>query len=326
MALVLGLSDVAFDLSTLDTTELVQEPFPIQFSDFFAVVSNSSIIIIEGTGFTYTNQPNFVFPITGTIRSFESITFSIYGLNLAVSQVLPILRQPGSQGPAFLEVLLSGDDSIIGGDQADILVRYAGNDLIAGGADNDSLDGGLGFDTLDGGSGGDLLRGGFSRDELYGGSGNDTLRGGNGFDFLNGPLNSDELFGGLGNDTLRGEAGDDILNGGPGNDLLGGGSGNDTYVFDAPNLGVDTIDSDFTIGDRIQVSAAGFGGGLTVGILPASAFVRGAVALDSSDRFIYNSTTGALLFDPDGTGAAIAVQFATLSFQPFLISADIQVV
>ena len=60
--------------------------------------------------------------------------------------------------------------------------------------------------------------------------------------------------------------------------------------------------------------------------MSSSAFYAGAAAHDSTDRIIYNSNTGALSYDPDGTGAAAAVQFAELSpglvltYQDFLIT------
>lgn len=63
-----------------------------------------------------------------------------------------------------------------------------------------------------------------------------------------------------------------------------------------------------------------------VGALPSDQFTFSSSAADESDRFIYNSTTGAMFFDVDGTGSAAQVQFATLSTGLFLISTDISVI
>lgn len=73
--------------------------------------------------------------------------------------------------------------------------------------------------------------------------------------------------------------------------------------------------TDFSAADEtISVSASNLGGGLTTGApITAAQFHIGSVAADKSDRFIYNSNTGALFFDVDGTGAEQQSLFATLS-------------
>jgi Ca2+-binding RTX toxin-like protein len=167
--------------------------------------------------------------------------------------------------------------------------------------------------TLTGTASADSLTGTASADTLTGSAGSDTLRGGAG---------SDSLKGGAGEDSLRGGAGDDTLTGGNGSDTLTGGNGSDSFVFNAPTQGADTI-TDFLPGtDKINISSAGFGGGLTPGALPEIQFVVGAAALDSDDRFIYNSATGALFFDADGIGANLQVQLVTLSGAPALSAGD----
>ncbi|MEH2257033.1 beta strand repeat-containing protein [Nostoc sp.] len=119
------------------------------------------------------------------------------------------------------------------------------------------------------------------------------------------------------NDVINGQGGDDIIEGLSGNDILRGGDGNDTFVFNSFDEGLDLIRDFGAINEPnelIQVSAAGFGGGLSAGVLQASQFTLGESATTSSQRFIYNSTTGALFFDSDGSaGAFTQVQFAGLS-------------
>ena len=44
--------------------------------------------------------------------------------------------------------------------------------------------------------------------------------------------------------------------------------------------------------------------------LAANQFVIGTAAQDANDRIIYNSNTGELFYDSDGTGGTAAVQFA----------------
>ncbi|NCS50262.1 MAG: calx-beta domain protein [Microcystis aeruginosa BK11-02] len=117
-----------------------------------------------------------------------------------------------------------------------------------------------------------------------------------------------------GKDVLLGTNANDYLIGGAGDDILTGGTGGDIFYFASSNLGNDAI-TDFTPGqDFIQVSRQGFGGGLIAGdTITQVQFLIGSSATNASQRFIYNSTSGALLFDVDGNGIQSAQQIATLN-------------
>lgn len=185
-------------------------------------------------------------------------------------------------------------------------------DLIVGDRENNIINGGDGADTLDSGGG---------NDELFGGAGNDVLIG---FRPIPDPLtdtffpspriqSDDLLVGGVGDDRLFGWNGNDTLNGGAGNDILRGGDGADTFTFNNSE-GIDTItDFNWTQGDKIQVSAIGFGVNPPKGPLESARRIQvGSSATTPFTRFIYDSSSGGLFFDPDGSGSLAQQQFGTI--------------
>lgn len=127
------------------------------------------------------------------------------------------------------------------------------------------------------------------------------------------------------NDTLVGYAGANIIKGGAGRDTLTGGRGEDTFIYGAPTAGGDTI-TDFGGNDIFQISASGFGGGLEESIaLSMTASTTGVFVSDAnpistgtSANFLYNTGTGVLGFDSDGTGLNPAVMIAALDGVPSL--------
>jgi hypothetical protein len=123
----------------------------------------------------------------------------------------------------------SGNDTLIGGTGNDRIYGGIGDDNLQGQDDNDQLWGDAGEDVLTGGIGNDQLWGGDDSDSLSGEAGNDILRGGSDDDTMSGGDNNDQLFGDAGNDIINGDAGDDFLSGGLGNDALTGGTGIDLY-------------------------------------------------------------------------------------------------
>ena len=106
--------------------------------------------------------------------------------------------------------------------------------------------------------------------------------------------------------------------------------GNDTIRFNTA-LGASNIDqiTDFDVAkDIIQLENAIFielttntGNALSGG-----EFFIGSAAHDADDRIIYNSATGALIYDSNGNGANGATQFATLATGLGLTSGDFFVV
>jgi Ca2+-binding RTX toxin-like protein len=133
-------------------------------------------------------------------------------------------------------------------------------------------------------------------------------------------------------DAIIGGSGNDTLKGGLGNDILTGGAGKDIFVFDKTpnqNTNIDTI-TDFVSGtDKINLSKFIFNGFIKAGKLTDSQFSLANESLTASDRIIYDSNSGTLSYDSDGSGTATPIQIAiigisshpTLSFNDFAIIA-----
>lgn len=135
---------------------------------------------------------------------------------------------------------------------------------------------------------------------------------------LVGNARANEIIGNDGANQLSGQGGSDILH---------GRAGADTFVFSS-SIYVSAVDQlpDFEPGiDKIALDDGEFGG-LSRGSLPVDAFVTASSAQDAADRIIYNSATGALLFDADGTGPIAAVQFATVHEGLSLSASDFLVI
>jgi len=118
-------------------------------------------------------------------------------------------------------------------------------------------------------------------------------------------------------DTLTGNGGNDTLIGGLGNDTLSGGLGADIFRFHTPLNAATNVDrvTDFAIAenDRIQLENAVFSNLPITGTLAATAFLLGSAATTSAHRILYNSLTGDLLYDPDGSSPNAPTLFATLN-------------
>ncbi|MFN6466046.1 MAG: beta strand repeat-containing protein [Nostoc sp. DedVER02] len=116
-------------------------------------------------------------------------------------------------------------------------------------------------------------------------------------------------------DNIVGSNGNDTLTGGGGNDSLTGGDGTDIFdLYYNYDGGVDSIYDFNATNELIQVSALGFGGGLSIGSLSDAQFTIGTSATTSNQRFIYDFSTGGLYFDQDGSAAEFTqVKFAQLS-------------
>jgi serralysin len=260
---------------------------------------------------------------------------------------LHIAAPPMSSAPQAVTSAIVGTpgaDRMSGTASHDTIEGLAGDDIIRAGGGDDVLIGGAGADRLTGGAGYDIARydgpvtvnisrpsssTGDARGDIYNsieafhfGDGADTFRGHDAADTALGGGGNDALTGGGGNDTLNGGDGDDILTGGAGRDLLTGGAGADRFVFAATRDLGDTI-ADFDASDVLQFAARAFGrpGSLVLGQTlivddtPASVLSRKAT-------FLFDTDTGVLSWDRDGTGRAAAVTVATLTGVTTLDASD----
>lgn len=144
----------------------------------------------------------------------------------------------------------------------------------------------------------------------------------------------DTLIGTDGNDVIDGKAKGDFLYGKGGSDILTGGTSWDRFVFDTALDGsVDTItdfdtSDDFIYLDNAVFTKLGSGSLSSPTELDSALLVTGdgAVAKDSNDYLIYDSRSGELSYDADGSGSGSAITFVEMGSNLDLTHADIFIV
>ncbi|PPD47106.1 MAG: hypothetical protein CTY16_08095 [Methylobacter sp.] len=236
---------------------------------------------------------------------------------------------------------------------------------INGGSFNDTLTGNYLSNSLFGGAGNDILTGGDGADNLMGGKGNDFIDGGNGIDMahfwnatagvyvnlsltnaqntkgegidtllniesLNGSGFNDILIGNTAENRLLGGAGNDVLNGLLGNDVLTGGVGKDVFILNTA-IGKSNRDviTDFSVtDDTIKLENRVFIALTATDQLAADAFkiIGNGNVVDDTDHILYNTSTGAVQYDADGSGAVAAVLVAIIGKGLAVTEADFMVV
>ena len=131
-----------------------------------------------------------------------------------------------------------------------------------------------------------------------------------------------------GDDTLFGDNGHDQLHGGLGNDTLNGGAGNDGFHFEnaliASNvddvLDFNAANDTFFLDDAVFTAlAAG---------TPRRRRVPGRQhRVDADDRILYDSATGNIFYDADGSGGgSSAILFATVNPGTAITNVDFVVI
>lgn len=247
--------------------------------------------------------------------------------------------------------------TLIGSSHNDTMIGGNGNDTITGSGGYDILTGGTGVDTFnitsgnntitDLGNGADILKissGATVTATAYGNftATSGTTNAGTGSINANGHNVSLALAGGSNGwtitngsaigVTLIGSSYNDTITGGSGNDTLTGGLGADKFIFNTkPNtLTNHDIITDFSHGtDILQFSKAVF---TAITSWNSDTFWSGAGVVaghDINDRIVYNTTSGNLYYDADGSGnvsAPVLVATIGITSHPLLSYTDIQLV
>jgi Ca2+-binding RTX toxin-like protein len=230
---------------------------------------------------------------------------------------------------------IQGD--VFGDIGSDRLYAGAGNDRLFGQDGNDTLMGGAGADYLSGGSGSDRASYASATKAVIVSLANPAINSGDAkgdtfvsIEHLTGSNYNDALNGNSGNNAINGGAGNDTIKGYAGDDTLTGYAGADTFVFNTAlnaSTNVDTI-TDFSFAaDTIQLDNAIFTA-LPAGVLAAGAFRANTTGLaqDADDRIIYETDTGELYYDANGSASGGGILFAKLGIGLGLTNADFVVI
>ena len=236
-----------------------------------------------------------------------------------------------------------GDDVLIGGAGNDGLYGGAGNDRLYGGDGDDSFAAGSGKDRFAGGAGWDelgfwdvdggkgvnvdlslhtVLNDGYGNAEsatgfenLVGSDFHDRLIGNDAYNRIWGNSGDDKLNGGNGDDTLYGGSGNDALAGGNGNDQLWGYENADTVTggagvdrFYLTDFAAETF-TDMTHGtDKIGLFRYWVTDSEATALKSSQFYASTTMptAHTTAQLILYNTTTGDLYYDQDGSNGTYA--------------------
>lgn len=242
---------------------------------------------------------------------------------------IDLIGSVSNNGFGGQDTFLGGIENVTGSAQSDIIIGDNGNNVLTGGGGNDYLIGRDGNDTLVGNAAAPSTLQGGTGDDVYivSNAGDSTIEFlGEGVDTVRTTLSTYTLgsnvenlvYTGAGSFTGSGNGLANTLTGGTGNDTLTGGAGSDTFTAIANN-GLDRI-TDFTSGaDKILLDSS-YTHTATVD------FVSGAgaqSATSTNSTFLYDTSTGILSYDADGTGAGAAVQLFNLGAGTALVASDL---
>lgn len=241
-----------------------------------------------------------------------------------------------------IEILIAADPA--GTANIDLTGNALHQDIVGNAGDNVLRDGGGAVDTLRGLAGNDIYQvyasGTTVIEGADGGTADRVMAGvdyalGSGVqvEFLttNGASGTQgiDLAGNEFGQQIVGNAGSNIIAGRGGLDTLYGLGGADFFAFISP-LGAGNVSTigDFSIADDTVYLDSSVFGVLPIGALHVDAFKDIAVGpKDFNDRIIYNSATGALYYDADGSGTAFGnIKFATLTGAPDVSHLDFTVI
>jgi Ca2+-binding RTX toxin-like protein len=208
---------------------------------------------------------------------------------------------------------------------------------ITGNSTANLIDGGAGADTMRGGAGNDTYTVDNRGDAVVerAGQGRDLIRSSVTFTLSSQveglTLTGAAAINGSGNtlaNVITGNGAANVLDGETGKDTLRGNSGADTFVFDTKleTANIDHIVDFSAKADSFHLNHKIFNA-LATGTLPAAAFKDVSTGpVDTSDRILYNHSTGKLFYDPDGSRLGASVQFAVLDNHAVITAADFLIV